>query len=226
MNCYVYRTDAKYDRDASCVRKTQDFALPLRRTRQGDYKLAPGTLVYTCFTSDFLLDSADEWRKDAWQMIDERRDLTFFFITKRIDRLESQLPPNWGDGYDNVIIGCTCENRAMAQYRLPIFLSLPIKGRIIINEPLLEGIDLSPYLSKDIERVVVGGESGNGARPCRYEWVTDIRRQCSEAGVPFYFKQTGANFVKDGKSYSIPRKLQHAQAKKANIDIPSENPML
>lgn len=69
-----------------------------------------------------------------------------------------------------------------------------------------------------MQGVTVGGESGENARTCEYAWVLGIREQCVRAGVPFHFKQTGANFVKDGKRYAIPRKLQHAQAKKANID--------
>ena len=66
--------------------------------------------------------------------------------------------------------------------------------------------------------VSVGGESGDKVRPCLYDWVKAIREQCVKANVPFSFKQTGAYFVKDGKTYYIPRRLQQAQAKKANIN--------
>ncbi len=65
----------------------------------------------------------------------------------------------------------------------------------------------------------MGGESGNDARICNYDWVLQIRQQCVEANVPFVFKQTGAKFCKDGKVYAIPRRLQHLQAKKADIDF-------
>ncbi len=50
-----------------------------------------------------------------------RRDLQFFFVTKRIDRFYAVLPEDWGAGYDNVTIACTVENQAMADYRLPLF---------------------------------------------------------------------------------------------------------
>ena len=56
------------------------------------------------------------------------------------------------------------------------------------------------------------------ARPCDYSWVLDIRRQCMEAGVSFWFKQTGARLIKDGRLYRIPRSQQHAQARRAGID--------
>jgi protein gp37 len=84
---------------------------------------------------------------------------------------------------------------------------------------LLERINLSGWLTPVIEEVTVGGESGNNARVCDYDWVLDIRNQCIEKNIPFYFKQTGARFVKDGHLYRIKRQDQHSQAKKAGIDF-------
>lgn len=218
-NCYVYREDAAHGRDASKVARTVKFDLPVKRARDGSYKIPSGATIYTCFTSDFFIEEADAWRPEAWRMMRERQDLDFMFITKRIDRVSACLPTDWDEGYPNVSVGCTCENRRTADYRLPLFRSAPIKKRFIVCEPLLERIDLSPYLGSWIDSVVVGGESGEGARPCDYAWVLDIRSQCEAAGVPFRFKQTGANFIKDGKRYKIERKYQHAQAKKAGIDL-------
>jgi protein gp37 len=151
----------------------------------------------------------------------ERSDLQFFFVTKRPDRFHVSLPADWGDGYDNVHICCTCENQKMADARLPIFLELPIKHQSIIHEPMLEAIDISRYLAKyrqRIEKVVVGGESGNEARLCDYSWVLATRSQCMEYDVPFHFKQTGANFRKGNRIYKIQRKDQLTQAAKAGIN--------
>ncbi|MDR3258159.1 MAG: phage Gp37/Gp68 family protein [Fusobacteriaceae bacterium] len=217
-NCYVYRGDARYERDASKVTKTKNFDLPIKKNKKGQYKIIGPEVVYTCFTSDFFLDKADEWRISAWEYMRERKDLDFFFITKRIDRFYVNLPKDWGEGYDNVTICCTVENQKMADYRLPIYLSLPIKHKQIICEPLLEHIDFRDYLSgRNINNILCGGESGNEARICDYEWVLNIRRQAILNGVSFYFKQTGAKFIKDGKLYNIPRKYQGFQAAKANI---------
>ncbi|MGA2823789.1 MAG: DUF5131 family protein [Bacteroidales bacterium] len=218
-NCYVYRFDAAFNRDASSVTKTADFDLPLKRKRNGAYKLSTGETVFTCFTSDFFLEEADAWRIDAWKMIRIRSDLQFYIITKRIDRFSVNLPQDWSDGYNNVTICSTCETQDMADYRLPILLSMPIKHKAIICEPLLEHIILSHWLLPSIEEVIVGGESGNNARICDYDWVLDIRTQCIDKRVPFYFKQTGAKFVKDGHLYHIKRQDQHAQAAKAGIDF-------
>ena len=83
-NCYVYRRDESVGRDASVIAKTGDYSLPLRKNRQGDYKLRPEDgPVYACMTSDFFLEEADGWRQECWDMIRERRDLAFNIITKR-----------------------------------------------------------------------------------------------------------------------------------------------
>jgi len=219
LHCYVYRTDSKFAKDSSIVTKTANFDLPIKRNRAKEYKLLNEDIVYTCFTSDFFLDDADDWRLDVWRMIRERSDLHFLIVTKRIHRFKVNLPEDWEDGYDNVSICCTVENQEMANYRLPIFMTLPIKHRSIICEPLLGKIDLSSFLNSSIKQVVVGGESGNEARVCDYDWVLDIRRQCMDAKVAFHFKQTGARFNKDGKVYRIERKFQHSQASKAKIDF-------
>lgn len=218
--CYVYRMDENHGRDDSGkVRKTGSFYLPVKKKRDGTWKIPPGTEVATCFTSDFLLEEADAWRDECWQMMKTRSDLVFIFFTKRIHRLRDCLPPDWGDGYPNVVVGCTVENQKMADLRLPLFKSLPIKHKLIIAAPLLEEIDLSSYLDETIDEVSVGGESGNEARVCDYDWVLSIREQCKEKGIPFTFHQTGAFFRKDGKVYRIKRCFQHSQAKKAGINI-------
>lgn len=219
LNCYVYRRDGKYEKDASSVVKNADFDLPLRLKRDKTYKItSEDGIVYTCFTSDFFLEEADAWREECWRMIKRRFDLHFLIITKRIHRFSECIPDDWGEGYPNVTVCCTVENEDMARFRLPIYKEARIRHKMIVCEPLLSGIDLSPYLDKSIEEVLVGGESGSEARVCNYDWVLDIRAQCIAAGVPFSFRQTGAHLQKGGKIYRIRRDLQHAQAKKAGID--------
>lgn len=217
-HCYVYRQDGQHDKDSREVRQTMAFNLPVRRSRDGRFKVPAGEMVYTCFTSDFLVEEADPWRAEAWEMMRMRSDLRFMFFTKRIHRLREVLPPDWGDGYENVIIGCTVENQAMADFRLPLFLETPIRHRIIICAPLLGPLDIAQHLSPAIEEVSVGGESGNEARPCDYAWILALREQSVAAGISFCFHQTGARLIKDGHLYRIRRYHQHAQARKAGID--------
>lgn len=213
-HCYVYRQDEMFGRDSRECRKTNDFNLPVKKDRRGNYKVPSGSLIMTCFSSDFLLGDADAWRDECIKMMRERSDCMFYFFTKRIERLNFKVP-------DNVIVGCTCENQKMADYRLPIFKKLNIKYKTIILAPMLEKMDISKYLGSDIYEVNVSGESGSnpGVRTLNYDWVLDIRNQCIKANVNFGFHQTGALFIKDGKEYRIERKYQIEQAKKANIDF-------
>ena len=218
-NCYVYRMDARYEKDAAEVRRNAStFRLPLARDRHGAYKYPAGTIFYTCFTSDFFLEDADEWRREVWEIIRARQDCRFFIITKRVHRIADCLPDDWGEDYDHVAIAATVENQQMADARLPIYLALPIRDKSIVCEPLLSPMDLSPYLTDAIGQVSAGGESGERARVCHYEWVLSLREQCVRAGIAFHYHQTGARLIKDGRLYRIPRMHQHAQAKKANIE--------
>jgi protein gp37 len=151
-------------------------------------------------------------------MIRARPDLTFLFLTKRIERFAACIPDDWGDGYDNVVIGCTVENQTCADSRLSIFDALPIKHKDIICQPLLEAIDLSTHL-KGVELVVVGGESDRDARPLDYAWVLSIREQCMNANVRFEFRQCGTHFIKDGRTYTLNVRDLCRQAKLAGIDV-------
>lgn len=220
-HCYVYREDAAFGTavPSSEIRKTSSFGLPVRRDRRKNWKFPSGTEFALCFTSDLLLEEADGWRDEIWDIIRLRNDCSFFFFTKRIERLHECLPEDWGDGYDHVAIGCTVENQDRADHRLPIFLSLPIKHRLVITAPMIEQIDLRKYLEPDlIEEVSAGGESGRYARPLNFDWITDLHDQCTEAGVRFTFHQTGSYLVKDGRQYHIPRQFQHSQARKAGLN--------
>lgn len=218
-HCYVYRQDAARQRDGGQIVRTAAYDLPVRRSRDGRWKIPARETVFTCFTSDFLLPEADAWRAQAWEMIRLRRDLRFMFFTKRIERLAECLPDDWGAGWEHVTVGCTVENQRMADCRLPLFLELPLRHRVIVCAPLLGPIDLGAYLSPAIEECTVGGESGPEARVCDYDWVLALRDQCVAHGVPFRFHQTGARLLRQGHLYRIPRSLQHDQARRAGIDF-------
>lgn len=231
LNCYMYRRDEAVGKDPSVVQKTANFNLPVRKLRSGDhkgmYKVPSGSHIYTCFSSDFFHPDADEWRDEAWEMMKERSDCSFFMITKRPERIAEHLPSDWGKEWEHVIIAVTCENQEMIDRRLPIYLSLPLFHHSVMIEPMLTSVDLRPYIEKYkcpdgtpvLKHVTLGGESGAKARACDYSWVEDVRNQCGENGITFYYHQTGAKLIKDGKVYNIPRHYQHSQAHKAGIDI-------
>lgn len=215
--CYVHKGDAKRGVDTSMIVKTDDFDAPIARNRQGEYLIKSGQTVYLCFSTDFLIEEANEWREECWKMIKERSDLSFIFLTKRIERFLHCIPNDWNYGYDNVTVGCTVENQDRADFRLSIFSNLPIKHKNIICQPLIEEINIEKYLN-NVELVVVGGESDRNARQLDYNWVLSIREQCINRGVRFEFRQCGTHFIKDGKKYVINVRDLVSQARKANIN--------
>lgn len=220
LHCYIHKGDAKRKMDTNLVVQTKDFYKPIEKLKNGSYKMKAG-MVFLCFSSDFLIEDADEWRRECWAMMKERQDCTFLFLTKRIERFMECIPDDWGNGYQNVVVCCTVENQKNADRKLAVFQSLPIRHKCITAQPLLEAIDLEGYL-EDIELVVVGGESDHYARPLDYDWVLDIREQCIRKRVDFEFRQCGTHFIKDGRRYKLKTKDLCSQARKADINYKAD----
>lgn len=216
--CYIHKGDSRRGVDTNVIIKTDNFTAPIAKNKSGEYKIKSGQTVYLCFSSDFLVEDADSWRAECWEMMRERSDLHFIFLTKRIERFMQCIPHDWEDGYENVTVGCTVENQNRADERLALFLNMPIKHKNIICQPLIEEVQIGRYL-QGVELVVVGGESDRCARPLDYEWVLQIREECIKNKVDFEFRQCGTYFIKDKKQYTLNVRQLCSQAKKANINI-------
>lgn len=135
-----------------------------------------------------------------WALIRETPHLDWQLLTKRIERVATCLPSDWVSGYPNVWLGTTVENQAQCDRRVPRLLCLPAATRFLSMEPLLERVDLSPWLGVEgegelgpITWVIVGGESGHGARPFHAGWGREIVLYCRVRGVACFVKQLGAN---------------------------------
>ena len=163
------------------------------------YTDAPfGTVVTVSLRSDFFLKAADYMRTLVWQEIKKHPNLIFLIITKRASRIKKCLPPDWGDGYENVILCVTAENQKRADERLPILLDIPAKHKWVTCSPLLEKIDLTSYLSKhQIELVETTGERDckKKARPTKYEWSESLSDQCKQYDTRFSQLYLGHNFI-------------------------------
>lgn len=227
-NCYMFYLDSFNGKDGGEIYRTKaGFSYPLSKDRAGNYKVKSGETLRVCMTSDFFLEEADEWRDEAWEIIKQRPDVRFFLLTKRPGRVESCLPPDWGDGWENVMLNVTCENQRRADERAPILLSLPFKHKGIMCAPFIGEVSLEKYLaSGQIEQVLCDGENYAGARPCRYEWVKALRDECEKYDVTFVFCGTGRRFVKDGKTYKIENSAtQKSQAHKSGLSYRGKKPV-
>jgi len=212
LNCYVYRKDESINKDSSLVTLNKDYDLPIRKNRYGEYKYPSKTTFMTCFSSDFFIEEADKWRNDVLSFMKIRNDCEFYLITKRPERINECLDIK---EYPNLTIACTMENQKRVDERFPIYMSLPLSYHSIVIEPFLERIDLSKYNLSNLDSISVGGESGDDARVCDFEWIKEIHDLCIKNNIEFNYHQTGAKLLKDGKLYNIERKYQHSQARKA-----------
>lgn len=112
------------------------------------------------------------------------------------DMLRRYTSPRFPAPLEHVWFGTSVEDQATADERIPHLLATPAGVRFVSAEPLLGRLDLEGYLADlecgpRLDWVIVGGESGRGARPMHPDWVRSLRDQCAAAGVPFFFKQWG-----------------------------------
>lgn len=216
----MFFLDRLRDKDGSVIYRTQaGFNYPLSKDRNGRYKVRSGEMIRVCMTSDFFLEEADAWRPEAWEIMRQRPDVKFFLLTKRPQRVANHLPADWGDGWENIMLNVTTENQARADERIPILLSLPFKHKGIMCAPFVGPVSIREYLpAGQIEQVLCDGENYDGARPCHYEWVKNLRDECQSADVTFVFCGTGRRFVKDGRIYKIEdTSIQSEQALRSGL---------
>jgi protein gp37 len=141
---------------------------------------------------------------------------TYQVLTKRSRRMADLLRDRIRFAAESPHIwwGVSIDNRDYGLPRLRDLQSSPASVRFLSIEPLLEGLGKVNF--EGVHWVIVGGESGHGARPLKREWVTSIRDQCSEAGIPFFFKQWGgvrkkrAGRALDGRTYdAFPKRINN-----------------
>ncbi|MCC8616389.1 DUF5131 family protein [Xanthomonas vesicatoria] len=163
---------------------------PLRRKKP--------TVYFVNSMSDlFHKQIPDNYIEEVFDIIGRCPQHTFQVLTKRGDRLASffskRVPPK------NSWIGVSVEDRRHGLPRIDALRQVDASVRFLSVEPLLQ--DLGEIDLTGIHWVIVGGESGPKARPMKLEWVADIKRQCEDAGVEFFFKQWGG-WGADGKRRS------------------------
>ncbi len=124
----------------------------------------------------------------------------FQLLTKRPERMRTLLsgPLRWAADLDHCWWGVSVEDRKYGLPRMDLLRETPAQVRFLSIEPLLE--DLGPLDLTGIHWVIVGGESGPGARPLEPQWVRSVRDQCVEQGVPFFFKQWGQFHPQTGRN--------------------------
>jgi hypothetical protein len=178
---------------------------------QGDMVGPDGRVLNKDFTpavrTRFRL-TMDDVRRRLFDLIDATPNLDWLLVTKRPGNINRMTPPrdlgerteavaegdepapaDWPFWRDNVWHLTSVEDQATADIRIPELLKVRSAFRGLSMEPLLEPVKIG---LAGIDWVIVGGESGPGARPCSIDAVRSVVRQCRDAGVPAFVKQLGA----------------------------------
>lgn len=191
---------------------------PLRWDKEAA-RLNVRTRVFCASLADVFDNTVPvQWREDLFKLIDQTPRLDWLLLTKRIGNVGNMLPVpfDFDRLYPNVWIGATICNQEEADRDIRKLLDTPAAKRFVSMEPLLGPVDLTnipmpgsghghhefdPIITGNalsrhgwkpsIDWVIVGGESGQNARPMHPAWARSLRDQCAAAGVPFLFKQWG-----------------------------------
>jgi protein gp37 len=157
-----------------------------------------------------LRSGAGNWtvpllRDRVFSIIDTMPNLLWLLLTKRPENIRRMVPAAWHNRWPtNVMTGTSPCDQDTANECVPALLHSPGQRHFLSIEPLLGPVSICHAVIKRRHGdpqpvwVIVGGESGGGARPCNVAWIREIVRQCKAAGVPVFVKQLGANVRWDG----------------------------
>lgn len=205
-HCYAERMSKRlagrsgYDRDEpfKVTYHPKRLSEPLRATKPHMY--------FVCSMGDLFHDDVeDKWFEQVFDVILEchRRNKghVFQLLTKRPRRMVYSIARSYKrhgitDPLPGLWLGATVEDQKRADARIPWLLAAMALIRFISVEPMLGALKIPAWLElwpnfEGLNWVIVGGETGPGARPTHFNWVADLRDQCVDAEVPFFFKHWG-----------------------------------
>lgn len=183
----------------------------------------PQTIFVNSMSDLFHEDAPEAFIHRVFEVMRRASWHRFQILTKRAERLADLSPAlDWAE---NIWMGVSVERREYT-FRLDYLRRTGAHVKFLSLEPLLgplPDLDLS-----GIDWVIVGGESGPGARPMRPEWVVDIREQCLKSGTPFFFKQWGgfnrkkAGRILEGRTWDEMPAMSSSSARTGLLSASSE----
>lgn len=195
-NCYAETLSSRYGHDVwGPTNKRRTFGEnhwlePIKWNKSAELQNVR-MRVFCASMADVFEDNpgVESERAKLWSLISVTPMLDWLLLTKRPENIQ-RLTPWRNDWPTNVWAMTSIEDQDTAEERLPLLIQVPAVVRGLSVEPLLGKVNLEPWLNR-VQWVIVGGESGPGARPMDIAWVRSIRDQCLNHGVPFFFKQWG-----------------------------------
>ncbi|MBR4508199.1 MAG: phage Gp37/Gp68 family protein [Elusimicrobiaceae bacterium] len=204
QNCYAYKM-ALYLQSIGAAHYQKGFKVALHEDALSiPLKWKSPKLIFANSMSDLFHEKVPlSFLLKIFETIKNTPHHKYQILTKRPERmLELNDKLSW---YDNVLMGTTIES-AEYLYRLDLLKKCSAKTKFLSLEPLLS--NLKNLDLKGIDWVILGGESGENARPMQKEWVLDIKKQCQEQKVPFFFKQWGGRDKNKGGNLLDGQKIQ------------------
>ena len=154
------------------------------------YKWKKPRKIFVNSMSDLFHEGvSDDFIVSVWKVMRENPQHNFQILTKRPDRMSDILSETIEDILPNVWLGTSVENAETIE-RIDYLRNTPAFIRFISFEPLINSVGLVNL--DNIDWAIVGGESGNNARPIKEKWIDEIHEQCLRYGTAFFFKQWGA----------------------------------
>lgn len=149
------------------------------------------TRVFCASLADIFDNAVDpEWRRDAAAVIRDTPHLDWMLLTKRIGLVNRMIESDFGGELPrNVWMGASVVNQEEADRDIAKLLEVDAAIRWLSMEPLIEQVTIDPAQMRKLDMIVVGGESGRGARRMSLDWARDLLGQAREGGTAFHFKQ-------------------------------------
>lgn len=147
------------------------------------------------------------WRGLAWEVIKACDALDWLVLTKRHGSLDEVPTRPDGSAFDHVWLGVSVENRRAVRDRVPALLNTPAALRFLSVEPLIESVasELHEYI-RYLDWIILGGESGPGARFCSASWFAPIIEECARHRVPVFVKQMGSAWAQEHRAHGVTSK--------------------
>ena len=193
-NCYALVLAERF-RGARAYPQGFDITLRPNKLHQPMTWKTPARIFVNSMSDLFHRGIPDDYLVEIWDIMLRADHHVYQILTKRPHRMQHKirdlglaLPPH-------IWLGTSVESQRFAENRIPPLLEAGSAFPWISAEPLLERLDLTPWLD-NLAWLVVGGESGAGRREFDHDWARDLLAQCRRFGVPFFFKQ-GASLKPD-----------------------------
>lgn len=220
-NCYAETTDARWNtqkhwgKDAPRKTMTDSYWNSLQAWQRRAEKENTRYRVFCSSMADVFEDheTVNQERLRLFEQIEKTPRLDYLLLTKRPQNIKKTLGNYWSQTPGNIWLGTTVGCKA-SMWRVPALLENNAAVRFVSAEPLIEDIDneIKPYIAQDkINWLIVGGESGNNARPMEENWAHWLKTLCNVPKVAFYMKQMGGIKNKRDQLCDIPLVLRRRE---------------